>query len=203
MFVVQRYSLMLESAGGLLHREHGPRQRQGATAAAKPAANQTVDDAMRSGAALPSCGWQWPACSPLGRLWICRLRGRSRYHVTVDVCGTVLRGAPGRPRDRRALALGGEYDGIIVTNYLHRPLLPAIARALTAGGTLTYGTFTRGNGSFGTPRSPDFLLRPGELFKAFTALTVVVLEQGQVSIPRPAVIQRLAPVRGPMGSLPV
>src|SRR5579872_5460142 len=53
MFVVQRYSLMLESAGGLLHREHGPRQRQGATAAAKPAANQTVDDAMRSGAALP------------------------------------------------------------------------------------------------------------------------------------------------------
>lgn len=134
---VQR--LMLEGAGGLLHREHGPRQRLGGqrpgrSAAAKPAANQTVDDAMRSGAALPSCGWQWPACSPLGRLWICRLRGRSRYHVTVDVCGTVLRGAPGRPRDRRALALGGEYDGIIVTNYLHRPLLPAIARALTAGG---------------------------------------------------------------------
>ena len=67
---------------------------------------------------------------------------------------------------------------------------------------MTYGTFTRGNGSFGTPGSPDFLLRPGELFKAFTALTVVVFEQGQVSIPRPAMIQRLAAVRGPMRPLP-
>ncbi len=98
--------------------------------------------------------------------------------------------------------LGGEYDGIIITNYLHRPLLPAIARALTAGGVLIYETFARGNESFGTPRNPDFLLRPGELLEAFTALTVVAFVQGQVSIPRPAVIQRLAAVRGPMGSLP-
>lgn len=98
--------------------------------------------------------------------------------------------------------LGGEYDGIIVTNYLHRPLLPEIARALTAGGVLIYETFARGNESFGTPRNPDFLLRPGELLEAFAALTVVAFEQGEVSIPRPAVIQRLAAVRGPLGPLP-
>jgi SAM-dependent methyltransferase len=36
--------------------------------------------------------------------------------------------------DRRQL--GDDYDGIIVTNYLHRPLLPAIARALAPGGVL-------------------------------------------------------------------
>ena len=98
--------------------------------------------------------------------------------------------------------LGHDYDGIIVTNYLHRPLLPAIARALAPGGVLIYETFAQGNERFGRPRNPDFLLRPGELLEAFTALTVVAFEQGEVSVPRPAVIQRLAAVLGPMGRLP-
>jgi SAM-dependent methyltransferase len=102
--------------------------------------------------------------------------------------------------DRRQL--GDDYDGIIVTNYLHRPLLPAIARALAPAGVLIYETFARGNERFGRPCNPDFLLRPGELLEAFTTLTVVAFEQGEVSVPHPAVIQRLAAVLGPMGPLP-
>lgn len=98
--------------------------------------------------------------------------------------------------------LGNAYDGIIVTNYLHRPLFPAIARALVPGGVLIYETFARGNERFGRPRNPDFLLAPGELLEAFSALTVVAFEQGEASVPRPAVIQRLAATRGPMGPLP-
>ena len=98
--------------------------------------------------------------------------------------------------------LGKDYDGIIVTNYLHRPLLPAIARALARGGVLIYETFARGNERFGRPRNPDFLLRPGELLEAFKTLTVVAFEEGEVSVPRPAVIQRLAAVLGPTGPLP-
>lgn len=98
--------------------------------------------------------------------------------------------------------LGDNYDGIVVTNYLHRPLLPALARALAPGGALIYETFACGNERFGRPRNPDFLLRPGELLEAFTVLTVVAFEQGEVSIPRQAVMQRLAAVRGPMGPLP-
>ena len=98
--------------------------------------------------------------------------------------------------------LGGDYDGIIVTNYLHRPLLSAIACALAPGGVLIYETFARGNERFGRPRNPDLLLRPGELLEAFTALSVVAFEQGEVSVPSPAVIQRLAAVLGPMGRLP-
>jgi SAM-dependent methyltransferase len=97
---------------------------------------------------------------------------------------------------------GDDYDGIIVANYLHRPLLPAIARALAPGGVLIYETFAHGNERFGRPRNPDFLLRPGELLEAFTTLSVVAFEQGQVSVPRRAVIQRLAAVLGPTGSLP-
>jgi len=98
--------------------------------------------------------------------------------------------------------LGNDYDGIIVTNYLHRPLLPAIACALAPGGVLIYETFARGNERFGRPRNPDFLLRPGELLEAFKTLTVVAFEEGEVSVPRPAVIQRLAAVLGPLGPLP-
>src|SRR5215469_10935036 len=98
--------------------------------------------------------------------------------------------------------LGDDYDGIIVTNYLHRPLLPAIAGALAPGGVLIYETFAQGNERFGRPRNPDFLLRPGELLDAFAMLTIVAFEQGEISAPRPAVIQRIAAVAGPTGMLP-
>jgi hypothetical protein len=99
-------------------------------------------------------------------------------------------------------SLGTGYDGIIVANYLHRPLLPAIAQALAAGGVLIYETFARGNEQFGRPYNPDFLVRPGELLDAFAMLTVIAFEQGEVSVPRPAVIQRIAAVAGPLGRLP-
>lgn len=92
--------------------------------------------------------------------------------------------------------LGGGYEGIVVTNYLHRPLFPALA----PGGILIYETFATGNERFGHPSSPDFLLRPGELLEAFAGLTVIAFEQGEVGVPRPAVIQRIA--AGPLGPLP-
>jgi SAM-dependent methyltransferase len=81
--------------------------------------------------------------------------------------------------DRRQL--GDHYDGIIVTNYLHRPLLPAIARALAPGGVLIYETFARGNERFGRPSNPDFLLRPGELLEAFTTFTVVATQTARLA----------------------
>src|SRR5437867_2673613 len=98
-----------------------------------------------------------------------------------------------------AWPLGGGYDGIVVTNYLHRPLLPPIAEALALGGVVIYESFAAGNERFGRPRNPDFLLRPGELLAAFATLTIVAFEQGEVSRPRPAVIQRIAAVAGPLG----
>jgi SAM-dependent methyltransferase len=98
--------------------------------------------------------------------------------------------------------LGGEFDGIVVTNYLHRPLLRPLAAMLAPGGVLIYETFMTGNERFGRPRNPEFLLRPGELLDAFAALTVVAFEQGEVAQPRPAVIQRIAAVAGPPARLP-
>jgi SAM-dependent methyltransferase len=98
--------------------------------------------------------------------------------------------------------LGHGYDGIVVTNYLYRSLLPAIANALAREGVLIYETFALGNERLGPPRNPDFLLRPGELLDAFAMLTVIAFEQGDVTSPRPAVIQRIAAVAGPFGRLP-
>jgi SAM-dependent methyltransferase len=98
--------------------------------------------------------------------------------------------------------LGGGYDGIVVTNYLHRPLLAPLAAALAPGGVVIYETFTAGNELLGRPRNPDFLLQPGELLRAFQGLTIVAFEQGEVSLPRPAVIQRIAAVNGPVSQLP-
>jgi SAM-dependent methyltransferase len=98
--------------------------------------------------------------------------------------------------------LGSGYNGIVVTNYLHRPLFPGLAAALAPAGVLIYQTFAAGNERLGWPRNPDFLLRPGELLDAFAGLTLVAFEQGEVETPRPAVIQRLAAIAGPLGNLP-
>lgn len=86
------------------------------------------------------------------------------------------------------------FSGIVVTNYLHRPLLPMLGPALIPGGLLLYETFALGNERFGRPSNPDFLLRPGELLDVATStgLTVIAYEHGEVTTPRPAVIQRIA-----------
>lgn len=89
---------------------------------------------------------------------------------------------------------GQKFAGIVVTNYLHRPLLPLLAAALGPGGLLIYETFALGNERFGRPSNPAFLLRPGELlnFAESCGLTVLGYFNGEISQPRPAVIQRLA-----------
>ncbi|HEX3537683.1 MAG TPA: methyltransferase domain-containing protein [Stellaceae bacterium] len=93
------------------------------------------------------------------------------------------------------------YDGVVVTNYLYRPLLPALVAALGEGGVLIYETFMIGNERLGQPRNPEFLLRPGELLDACAGLTILAFEQGEVIEPRPAMIQRIAAVSGPAGRL--
>jgi len=93
---------------------------------------------------------------------------------------------------------GQRFGGIVVTNYLHRPLLPLLARSLAEQGVLIYETFMLGNEKFGKPSNPNFLLRPGELLQAFADLAVVAFEQGQT---QKAVVQRICVIRGEAGSV--
>ncbi len=69
--------------------------------------------------------------------------------------------------DGRPFPLAGQtFDGVIVTNYLWRPILPAIVAAVAPHGLLIYETFAAGNERYGHPTNPDFLLRSGELIEA-------------------------------------
>lgn len=89
--------------------------------------------------------------------------------------------------------LARRYAGIVVANYLHRPILPAIVAAVAPGGWLLYETFAAGNERFGRPRNPDFLLRPGELLEAVRGvLRVVAYEDVEITQPGPAMVQRIA-----------
>ena len=91
---------------------------------------------------------------------------------------------------------GQRFGAIVVTNYLHRPLMPRLAESLDEGGVLIYETFMIGNEKFGRPSNPEFLLRPGELLEAFRGLQIAGFEQGRVERPKQAVIQRLCALRG-------
>lgn len=89
----------------------------------------------------------------------------------------------------------GCFNGIVVTNYLHRPLAAALIGALRPGGIFIYETFAAGNEKLGRPSNPEFLLHPGELLQWVDGrLQVLAFEQGQVAQPKPAVVQRLCAV---------
>jgi SAM-dependent methyltransferase len=89
------------------------------------------------------------------------------------------------------------YAGVVVTNYLYRPLLPAIVGSVAPGGWLLYETFAMGNERYGHPRNPDYLLRPGELLEAVRfELSVFAYEHGEVTrAGEPAVVQHIAASR--------
>jgi hypothetical protein len=124
--------------------------------------------------------------------------------VDRDLSGVAdLRGDPGSELVEADLESGApppfagrEFGGVVVTNYLWRPLLGALVAAVAPGGALIYETFARGNERFGHPRNPDFLLEPGELLDAVRGeLRVVAYEDVVVDTPRPAAFQRIAAVR--------
>ena len=91
---------------------------------------------------------------------------------------------------------GERFGGIIVTNYLHRPLLATLIDALDARGVLIYETFAAGNESYGRPSNPAFLLAPGELLDTVRGrLRVIAYEDLYVESPRSAMVQRICAQR--------
>ena len=87
------------------------------------------------------------------------------------------------------------FGGVVVSNYLWRPLFATLIAALEPGGALIYETFALGNERFGRPRNPDHLLKPGELLEAVRGrLRVVAYEDIERPPPKPARIQRICAV---------
>lgn len=93
---------------------------------------------------------------------------------------------------------GQRFAGIVVVNYLHRPLFPQLLAALAPGGVLMYETFASGNERYGRPSNPAHLLKPGELLEMVRGrLRVIAYEDLEVSEPRPAAVQRICAFNPP------
>jgi SAM-dependent methyltransferase len=91
---------------------------------------------------------------------------------------------------------GRTFAGVVVVNYLHRPLFPALVRSVAPGGVLIYETFAAGNERFGRPRNPDFLLHREELLISVRPeLQVIAFEDLEEQAPRHAVKQRVVALR--------
>jgi SAM-dependent methyltransferase len=87
------------------------------------------------------------------------------------------------------------FAAVVVTRYLHRPLLPALVAAVAANGVLIYETFAVGQERFGRPHNPDYLLRPGELLDAVRDhLRVVAFEDVVEEEPSPRALQRICAI---------
>lgn len=98
----------------------------------------------------------------------------------------------------------GRFAGIVVTNYLHRPLFAYLFASLQAQGVLIYETFAQGNEQFGKPSNPHFLLNRGELLESVRAqghpdLHVLAYEDGYTDTPKPAMVQRICVVKSEAG----
>ncbi|HEX9546202.1 MAG TPA: methyltransferase domain-containing protein [Acidimicrobiales bacterium] len=109
------------------------------------------------------------------------------HHVNLELLRIDLE--DGRPFPLR----GQRFAGVVVTNYLYRPILADLVNV--TDGVLLYETFARGDERFGPPHRPDFLLEPGELLDAVkTKLRVIAYEDLIVDEPRRAAVQRICAV---------
>lgn len=134
-------------------------------------------------------------------------RGHPVTAIDRDLTGIAdLTGAPGGTpgleilqadlEDGTAFPLAGRrFAGVVVTNYLFRPLFPALVAAVAPGGVLIYETYARGNENFGRPRNPDHLTEPGDLLEAVRGqLRIVAYEDLIDRSPKPAARQRICAV---------
>ena len=158
--------------------------------------------------------------SPWVRRWVSHLLsgsevldvacGRGRHLALLSELGHKVTGIDREVADAAALDLPGvtlieadvergpwplpmrQFDAVVVTNYLWRPLLPTLIASVAPGGLWIYETFMIGHEHYGRPRNPDFLLQPEELRQAADGqLEELAYEQGGEGQPVAAVRQRI------------
>ncbi len=112
-------------------------------------------------------------------------------HLGEAICADIENG-PWPLQDRT-------FGGVVVTNYLWRPLWPYILASLAPTGVLIYETFSAGNESVGKPSRPDFLLHTAELLAVCKDLRVVAFEEGFLTQPE-RFVQRIVAVRETSGA---
>ena len=87
---------------------------------------------------------------------------------------------------------GLQFSAIMCFRYLHRPIFPALMKAVVPGGLVIYETFTTGNRRFGRPNNLNFLLRPGEFKTIFRDWQSVFYFEGDLQDPDRNIAQLVA-----------
>ena len=74
----------------------------------------------------------------------------------------------------------GQYNVILVTFFLYRPLFPLIKERLLPGGWVVYQTFSNEQiaPTASAPSHPDFLLKSGELKNTFSDFEILIYAEG-------------------------
>lgn len=91
---------------------------------------------------------------------------------------------------------GRSFAGVVVTNYLWRPLWRRLLASVAEGGVFIYETFAQGNETVGRPARPDFLLRRGELLEVCGGPEWCIIAYEDGFLPDPErFVQRIAAIR--------
>lgn len=154
----------------------------------------------------PASSWVIEQCGmlPRGSL-VCDIAGGTGRHASalaqqghrvalIDFAEGAVRAAMHRSRtifgvvgDVAALPFrAAVFDGIVITNFLDRDLIPAFIALLRPGGHLVYETYTTEHvalvaaGLSRAPRSARYLLHSGELRSLVSPLTIVAYREGDI-----------------------
>lgn len=124
----------------------------------------------------------------------CRVTGVDRNATALAALPANVQAIPADIENAPWPLEGQQFDAVVVTNYLWRPLWPHILDSVRMGGVLIYETFGQGNAAYGKPSRPDFLLAPGELLQVCHGWHIVAYEHGLRSQPQ-RVVQRIAAIK--------
>lgn len=109
--------------------------------------------------------------------------GYESYGIDVSVVGLDIAQSEATRRGQDLLVLAADLDRyplpvrhfavVVVSKFLNRGLMPALARALTPGGLLVYQTFNQNFLERRPDFSSDYVLQFGELTRRFAGLEVI------------------------------
>jgi SAM-dependent methyltransferase len=132
----------------------------------------------------------------------CLVTGIDRDLASLDSASafgtTVLADIENGPWPLMDSELPQQFDVVVVTNYLWRPIFQRVLDSVAPGGLLLYETFAQGNETVGKPSRPNFLLKTGELLQRCQGMYVAAYEDGFLANPE-RFVQRIAAFRTSTG----
>lgn len=77
------------------------------------------------------------------------------------------------------------FDLVLVMRFLNRDLFNQIKQMVKPGGWIVFQTFSKGCEKFGSPKNPNFILKPNELAEVFADFQIITDRIDEISDGRP------------------